>query len=137
MSVLIDTSVWSLALRRRRRDLNPEERTVVFRCRDLAIAGETCLIGPILQEVLSGIAESKVFDQIKARLALVDMLPLTIETFTLAAEFFNACRSSGVAPGLIDMMICATAHLHNTPILTADPDFSRYARLLPIPLLKL
>ena len=92
MSVLIDTSVWSLALRRQRRDLNELERVLVYRCRDLTAAGEACLIGPILQETLSGISEPETFQQVRDRLICVRELPVIVDTFSLAAEFFNTCR---------------------------------------------
>jgi predicted nucleic acid-binding protein len=134
MSVLVDTSVWSLALRRRRRDLSSGERAIVFRCRDLAIAGETCLIGPILQETLSGIVDPGVFEDIRERLLLVEELPLNSDAFVLAAEFYNTCRAAGIAATPVDMMICAASHVHATPILTTDPDFLHYAKHLPIAL---
>jgi predicted nucleic acid-binding protein len=134
MSVLIDTSVWSLALRRQRRDLSSLEKSLVFRCRDLTIAGEACLIGPILQETLSGISAPEAFQQVKTRLVCVREVSITAGTFILAAEFFNTCRRHGITPEAIDMTICAGAHLHGAPIFTTDPDFPRYARHLPIAL---
>ena len=53
--ILIDTCIWSLALRRTRKDLNPQERKLYFRWRELVIDGSAALIGPIRQELLSGI----------------------------------------------------------------------------------
>ena len=134
MSILIDTSIWSLALRRHRRDLNPAERAVVLHCRELIIKGEANLIGAICQEALSGIPDKKVFEQVRQRLLLMDELPTTLDTHILAAEFYNVCRAHGTAGGPIDMTICAAAHLHNAPIFTTDPDFGFYARHLPITL---
>jgi len=134
MSVLIDTSVWSLSLRRLRRDLNPKERAIVFRCRDLTVAGEAIVIGPICQETLSGIAEREAFERVRERLALIDELPVTMETFILGAEFYNVCRGRGIVPEAMDMTICAAAYLSDTAIFTTDPDFPRYARHLPIAL---
>jgi predicted nucleic acid-binding protein len=132
MSVLIDTSIWALALRRARYDLNPVEKSLVFQCRDLTISGKAVLIGPILQETLSGIPDPTKFEQVKARLLCIRELALKPATFVVAAEFFNTCRRHGIAPGPIDMTICAAAHLHDVHIFTTDPDFLRYAQLLPI-----
>lgn len=132
MSVLIDTSIWSLALRRRRKDLNPTERGIVFRCRDLIIAGQASLIGPICQETLSGIGDPTVFERLNERLVRITELPLTLEICVLAAEFFNTCRRHGLTAEAVDMTICAAAHFHAVPIFTTDPDFARYAKRLPI-----
>jgi predicted nucleic acid-binding protein len=132
MSILVDTSVWSLGLRRHRRDLNPRETKVFYSWSDLLKQGETALIGPIRQEVLSGISAPHEFEALKLRLLSVDDLPLDHEIYEQAAEFFNACARAGLAAGHVDMTICAAAHAHHTPIFTTDPDFPRYAKVLPI-----
>ena len=132
--ILVDSSVWSLAFRRRRKDLNPEERLITFELRDLIVSGETCLIGPIRQEVLSGLHSEEEFRDLRTQLDFHPGLALTDDVWDLAAEYFNLCRSRGISPDAIDMTICAAAHTHNTPIFTTDPDFKRYARHLPITL---
>jgi len=132
--ILVDTSVWSIGLRRRRRDLSPFELTTFYAWGSLLKRGEATLIGPIRQELLSGVVHKEEFSLLKQRLDLITYLTINIETFTLAAEFYNTCRSNGIAPGPIDMTISAAAHLHNPPIFTTDPDFPRYAKLLPIAL---
>ena len=137
MSALIDTSVWSLALRRRRRDLNPTELKIYYEWERLVLDGEAILIGPIRQETVSGIASQREAQIVKQRLAVVEELPLPSDLFLLAADFFNACRTAGVAAGAIDMMICAAAHNHGVPIFSIDPDFEHYAKHLPIILHKL
>ena len=134
MTVLVDSSVWSLALRRKRRDLNPFELALVYRVRELVIAGDAALIPIIRQEVLSGIAVESHFRAIKSQLLAVTALPTPPDLYILAAEYFNICRNGGVSAGAIDMTICAAAHTHNTPIFTVDPDFPLYARHLPIKL---
>ena len=129
--ILVDTSVWSIALRRRRADLNPEERIFAFALRDLVIAGEAVMIGPVRQEVLSGISSHASFRIVQQQLTSISNLPLDIAVWERAADFFNTCRAQGIAPDAIDMTICAAAHQHATPILTTDPDFRRYAKHLP------
>jgi predicted nucleic acid-binding protein len=134
MSVLIDTSVWSLGLRRRRRDLNPEELRVYFEWENLLVRGEAAIIGPIRQEVLSGIVSTREFEALKQRLAAIEDLSVTSEAFVVGAQFYNRCRAAGISPGAIDMTICAAADAHAMPIFTTDPDFPHYAKHLPIEL---
>ena len=134
MSVLIDTSVWSLALRRRRRDINSTELKVYYEWERLVLDGTASLIGPIRQETVSGIAAPREVAIVKQRLAPVHEFALPSDLFLLAADFFNHCRAAGIAPGAIDMMICAAAHSNGVPIFSTDPDFSFYARHLPISL---
>lgn len=67
MNVLVDTTVWSLALRRRREKLSLIEQGVVAEWESLAASGRVVLVGPIRQEVLSGIREEKVFAALQTR----------------------------------------------------------------------
>jgi len=132
MSVLIDTSIWSLALRRRRRDLNPAELKIYYEWERLVLEGEASLIGPIRQETLSGIASQREVEIVKKRLEPVHEFLLPSDLFILAADYFNICRATGISAGAVDMMICATAHTNNTSIFTTDPDFVHYAKHIPI-----
>ena len=134
MSVLIDTSIWSLALRRRRRDLNPAELKAYYEWERLVLDGEAALIGPVRQETISGIASAREVLVVKQRLAPVLEFPMPSDLFILAADFYNTCRAAGVGPGAIDMMICAAAYSNGSAIFSSDPDFVHYARHLPITL---
>jgi predicted nucleic acid-binding protein len=134
MIVLVDTSVWSLGLRRRRRDLNRVERVPYFAWEELLVRGRAAIIGPVRQEVLSGIVSLTEFEELRQRLAVIGDLEITTSIFVQAAEFFNVCRRSGITPEAVDMTICAAAHEHSVPIFTTDPDFPRYAKHLPISL---
>jgi predicted nucleic acid-binding protein len=132
MNVLVDTPVWSLALRRRSAELNPGEQRIVRTWRTLVEKGQAVLMGPIRQEVLSGVRQRTQFARLADRLRDFDDLPLTPAEYELAAEYYNACRSHGVSGSAIDLLICAAASRHLTPIFTTDLDFGRYAKLLPI-----
>ena len=131
---LVDTSVWSLALRRNRKDLNPREKQIVFALHDLIVAGKAMTIGPINQELLSGLSNPTLFKQLQEHIESQPDILLTSDIWTLAAKFFNQCRAVGIAADDIDMTICAAAHQHDVPIFTTDPDFQRYATILPIKL---
>ena len=132
--ILVDTCIWSLALRRNRRDLNLQERKLSIALRDLIVRGEACVIGPIRQELLSGVSSKGQFELLREQVRLQHELPLTTEIWEIAAEYYNTCKGLGIAPDDIDMTICSAAKWHDAPIFTIDPDFSRYAACLPIAL---
>jgi predicted nucleic acid-binding protein len=132
VNILVDTTVWSLALRRRREKLSPGEQDLVLEWERLAGSGRAVLLGPIRQEVLSGIREETVFDALQARLARFRSLEVLPGDNDQAARFFNLCRSNGIAGTPIDMLICSAAFRYDLPIFTTDPDFPHYARHVPI-----
>lgn len=132
MTVLVDTTIWSLALRRRAHQLSPGEKRLVEEWTELVTSGRAALIGPVHQEVLSGIRGEEVFEALQEKLAAFPYLANLPSDYVQAARFFNLCRSHGVAGSHVDMLICAMAHRYATPIFTTDPDFLGYAKHLPI-----
>jgi predicted nucleic acid-binding protein len=132
VNVLVDTTVWSLALRRRREKLSSLEQDLVMEWENLAESDRAVLVGPIRQEVLSGIREEKVFAALQARLSEFRSLEILPGDYDQAARFFNVCRSQGITGTPIDMIICAAAFRYEIPIFTTDPDFPQYARHVPI-----
>jgi predicted nucleic acid-binding protein len=131
MSVLVDSTVWSLALRRTTAD-SPEAKLLAA----VIAHGEARIIGAVRQEVLSGIRTPEQFARVRDRLAPFPDLPLSETHYVRAAEFYNACRSRGVQGSATDFLICAAAQSHRLSIFTTDADFTRYAAHLPIRLLK-
>ncbi len=134
MSVLIDTPIWSLALRRKPAQLNREERHLVEEWKGLVWDGRARLAGIIRQEVLSGIRDASDFERLRERLASFDDVPAGASDYERAASYFNACRGKGVTPSSFDMQICALATRHGLAIFTIDTDFIRYAKIIPIKL---
>ena len=132
MNVLVDTTVWSLALRRRPEKLSSSEEDLMVEWESLAITGRAVLVGPIRQEVLSGIREEKVFTALQARLSEFRSLEVLPGDYDQAARFFNVCRARGITGTSIDLLLCATAFRYDVPIFTTDPDFPQYARHVPI-----
>lgn len=130
MKVLVDTSVWSLALRRARAAEGP----AVQELRSLIDEGRVAMIGPVRQELLSGIRTPEVFEQLREHLRPFADEPLLTEDFERAAEHFNTCRARGIQGSNTDFLICAVAERRDYPILTTDTDFSRFADVLPIAL---
>ena len=130
MKILVDTSVWSQALRRHAQAATP----IVDELRALIDDGRVAIIGPIRQELLSGIRNRTSFERLRDHLRSFEDEVLTIEDFERAAEHFNACRARGVQGSNTDFLICAAAERRGLPIFTIDTDFVRFARLLPIEL---
>jgi len=131
VKVLIDTSVWSLALRRRQ----PEREAAVVGELARLIAGfEVAMIGPIRQELLSGIREEGQYLALREKLRAFPDLRLESADFETAARFFNECRARGVQGSNTDFLLCAVGHLRGMPIFTADKDFDAYSGTLGIKL---
>ena len=132
--ILIDTPIWSLALRRRARDLSPDEGRDIAEWEHLVRAGRASLIGPIRQEVLSGVRDERSWERLRAALRPFPDLPIATEDYERAAQFFNRCRARGVTGSAIDLLICAVAFRFSTPVYTTDTDFQRYATVLDLDL---
>lgn len=130
MSVLVDTSVWSAALRRS--GPGGPDPAVVAELTRLIRAGQAVLIGPIRQELLSGIRTAGQFDVLEKRLAAFPDIPVGTKDYVSAARCFNTCRAKGVQGSNTDFLICAVAIRTGTAIFTLDRDFALFARLLPI-----
>jgi predicted nucleic acid-binding protein len=134
MKVLVDTSIWSLALRRRPRDLNPRENLLVGELTELVQEGRVAIIGVIRQELLSGIKGGAQFEDLRKTLRAFSDEPVGIEDHEAAARASNACRAEGIAATIVDMLICAAAQRRRMSIFTTDPDFGKYARYIPVKL---
>ena len=129
MKVLVDMSVWSLALRRK------EPSEISKKLTDLILSSLVVMIGPVRQEVLSGISDKTVFLRLKAKLDAFDDFDIDKKDYETAAEFYNVCRKNGIQGSHIDFLICAAAHNNNFLIYTTDKDFDNFAKYLPIKLL--
>jgi predicted nucleic acid-binding protein len=130
VKVLVDTSVWSLALRRRARIDAPP----VQELRLLVEEGRVAMIGPIRQELLSGLRAKESFARVRDHLRAFADETLLAADYERAAEHFNICRAAGIQGSNTDFLICAAAERRNLPILTTDQDFVRFAEVLPIAL---
>lgn len=125
MNIVVDTSVWSLVLRR---DLVNERDAHVLTFRACVEAGHCLvLLGPILQELLDGLRSAKQFSRLLSVLEPIPMAPLDRGTFVLAARMRNECRNNGIQAGPTDFLIAAACVESGWPLLTADQDFQRIA----------
>ena len=90
--VLVDTSVWSLSLRRAKRvnDIASKELTELIR------EGRVVMMGSIRQELLSGIRVKSQFELLRDHLRAFSDLVLESADYEEAAEAFNRCRERGI-----------------------------------------
>lgn len=126
MKYLVDTSVWSLALRRQEQ----KHEKVVSLLSDLIDHKQVVLCGAVRQELLSGIKHPEQFKVLKSRLGYFEDIATVKEDFELAAEFYNTCRSKGIQGSNTDFLLCAIAANHNFTLLTTDDDFTFFQRHL-------
>ena len=137
MTVLVDTAIWSLSLRRRATDLSPLERRLTRNLYELVQEYQVRLLGPIRQEVLSGIREESQFARVREHLRGYTDVELDSSDYEEAARASNLCRRSGVASSPVDCLMCAVALRYDWQIFTTDRDFIHYAKVLPIQLFQL
>ncbi len=130
MKVIVDTCIWSLALRRN----IPKSNHLVDELKELISEVRVQLIGPIRQELLSGIKSKKQFRNLRDHLSAFPDLLLESEDFELAAEYCNTSRTKGIQGSNTDFLICSLAHRYKMPIFTTDKDFEQYKSVLPIKL---
>ena len=128
MKVIIDTSVWSEYLRRKK-----EGKTeIVEVLKTLIKEGRAVIPGIVKQEVLSGFREADRFEKLKGLLSGFQSLLATEEDHIRAASLFNSCRSAGIQGSFVDYLICAQAQRNAMAILTSDKDFTEFSKIISI-----
>ncbi len=128
MKVLVDTSIWSQALRRKA-NLKAKEVKELF---ELIKEFRVIMMGPIRQELLSGIPDEKNYETLKEKLKAYDDIQLGANHYEYAAQLFNTCRKNGIQGSHIDFLICAVSILNNYSIFTSDKDFEKYKKYIEI-----
>jgi len=131
MNVLVDTSVWSLALRRKGDSLRGSEKLLVAELAELIREGRVRVIGLVRQELLSGIKTAEQYERLRAYLRAFPDEVIATSDYEEAAVAGNRCRAKGVGVSIVDILLCAVAMKRNWAIFTADPDFSNYSKVLP------
>ena len=120
MSLLVDTSVWSLALRR---DVEPPEPEVVALRQALLGSDQVFTTGLVLQELLQGFVGPKDRAQLVERLSALAFLQPVKDDHIKAAEIRNTCRRRGVQVGTIDALLIQLCRRNDLTLLTTDQDF--------------
>jgi predicted nucleic acid-binding protein len=130
MNVLVDTSIWSLALRREA----SKNHLVVEELSELIKELRVRIIGPVRQELLSGIKSESQYKELRLYLSAFTDLTLQTDDFELAADYFNRCRRAGIQGSNTDFLICSIACRFKLEIYSADNDFLEFSKCLPIKL---
>lgn len=126
MKVIVDTCVWSLSLRRQNKSRSsPAEQQMLTQLREAIRDRRVAMIGPIRQEVLSGIRDKEQFAITRELLDPFRNEEITDGDYVEAARLFNLCRGQGVECGPVDILICAVAVRMRYGILTSDTGLNR------------
>jgi predicted nucleic acid-binding protein len=129
MTLLVDTSVWSLALRRDAQATEPE----VHQLKDALFGSEMVVTtGLILQELLQGFSGPRAQAQIVERFAVLPLLQPDRDDHINAAALRNTCRRAGVQIGTVDTLLAQLCIRHEVTLLTMDKDFTHAAKHCPL-----
>jgi predicted nucleic acid-binding protein len=125
VSLLVDTSVWSLALRRDAAAHEPEVHALVE-----ALAGSDVVVttGLVLQELLQGFIGPKAASAIVQRFSALALIQPDRDDHVAAALLRNSCRRLGVQLGTVDALIAQLCIRHRLTLLTTDQDFAHAAK---------
>jgi len=133
MKIIVDTCVWSQALRRN----SLKDELIIKELTELIKDVRVQLIGPIRQEILSGIKSEKQFTELRDYFSAFQDLTIEEADYEKAAEFFNICRKKGIQGSNTDFLICAIAFHRDFEIFTIDKDFENFQKYIPINLYKI
>ena len=125
MNLIVDTSVWSLFLRRKKKN---DEDPFVVQLRN-HLQGDDCihLVGPILQELLDGVKDHKQIDVLRDYLEPFPLIDLDRKDYIDSSRLRNFCRGRGIQASPVDFLITAACIRRNYPLFTADTDFQDIA----------
>ena len=127
MNVIVDTVIWSEAFRRKEPNIE-----LTSSLTELIQEHRVLFLGPIRQELLSGISISQKFKLLRDKLSFFPDKEIITEDYVLAAEYSNLCRRKGIQGSHIDFLICACATRMEASIFTTDKDFEHYKTVIPI-----
>ena len=129
MTLLVDTSVWSLALRRDASTSEPE----VDQLKDALMGADVVVTtGMVLQELLQGFSGPKSREQIIERFTALALLVPDREDHIAAADLRNTCRRAGIQMGTIDALLAQLCIRHDLTLLSTDNDFKLAAPHCPL-----
>ena len=124
-ALLVDTSVWSLALRCGPVPAGAEVKELR---RSIEAGTPQVTTGLILQELLQGFSGPRAREAIIERFSALPLVAPQRADHIAAAELRNRCRRAGVQLGTIDALLAQLCVRHGLTLLTTDQDFLRAAR---------
>ena len=126
MTLFVDTSVWSLALRRDAPEPSPEVQALLHALDD----DETIITtGLVLQELLQGFSGPRAREALLQRFTALPLLIPERRDHIEAADLRNRCRRKGLQLGTIDALLAQLCLRHDLVMLTTDLDFHRVSRI--------
>jgi len=131
MNILIDTCIWSAALRKR---ATSETAPLISELKKLLFHGQGILPGIVRMEILSGLPNPSDFSRIRTELRKWEDFPVGSQDYESAAEMLTLCHSKGFQGSLTDFLLCTLAQRYDIPIFTTDKDFTHFVKYLPIKL---
>lgn len=125
MTLLVDTSVWSLALRRDVEASEPE----VHRLKEALLGADIVVTtGLVLQELLQGFSGAEARAQIIEHFRALPLIQPDREDHIAAADLRNTCRKAGIQAGTIDALLAQMCIRHDLTILSTNGDFKHIAK---------
>jgi hypothetical protein len=131
LKIIVDTCIWSLAFRKKSFTADP----TVMLLQELIKESRVQMLGPIRQEILSGIKLDKDFEKLSTALRSFQDFNLISEDYEHAARLFNLCRRNGIQGSNTDFLICSISERYDMAIFTYDIDFKRYQKYFKINLI--
>jgi hypothetical protein len=128
LTFFVDTSVWSLALRRDR----PPDLPEIRRLRDALDEGSVVCTGLVLQELLQGFRKPKAHRRIVDHFSAIPLIVPERADHIHAAELRNRCRRKGIQTGTIDALLAQLCIRHKLTMLAIDRDFLSIASIMPL-----
>ena len=129
MDLFVDTTVWSLALRR---DVVVEAPEVRMLKEALTEGSQIVTTGLVLQELLQGFTGPKAKADIIDRFAAIPLIAPDRADHIAAAELRNTCRRAGVQVGTVDAILAQLCIRHKLSLLSTDNDFRNMARYIEL-----
>ena len=120
MKILVDTSVWSEALRRKKNKID-SGHSFLFQL--INNDEHIILTGIILLEILSGITDNKLFNKIKNILQDFEFVEPEKEDYIYSTELRNNLKKKGISSGAIDFLIASIAIRNEFYLVSYDKDF--------------
>ncbi len=131
--IVLDTSVLSLVLRRRRQVTEPIVDTFAAMVQENVTLGVPAIV---VQEILSGVRYEEQFVALEDRLRAFPIMVATLADHLQAGRLANQCRSAGIAAASIDVLITAMTIRADGALFTLDQDFYRIAAVVPLKLFR-
>ncbi len=128
MTVLVDTSIWSMAFRIRYIDSDP----YVNELKQLITELSARMIPPVRQEILAGVTNQSDFETLRYHLNAFDDIEILQDDYEEAARLAVAAREQGIHASMTDLLLCAVSLRCNCALFSTDKQFEELSRICPL-----